>query len=292
MQVSRRGFLLGSVGARALLAAGYKVVPGWPELPAGWNFGEVAGVDVDSRGHVYVFHRGPHPIMEFESSGKFVRAWGDGLITRAHTVRVDQENQLWVIDVGGHVVLKMNPQGRVVMQLGRQNVAGEGRGNFNQPTDVAVAPNGDFFVSDGYGNSRVVKFSREGKYLLEWGKKGSGEGEFHLPHAIVLDGRGRVYVADRSNSRIQIFDGGGKFLGQWANIGGFSGLEMTRDDHVWAAGGSRVVLLNLEGQARETLAPAGKLPGQVEGAHGIALGAAGEVYVAELNWRVQKFVRG
>ena len=282
------GCALGQQGNIALL--GYKVVPSWPELPAGWNFGEVAGVAAGSRGHVYVFHRGPHPIMEFESGGKFVRSWGDGLITRAHTVRVDHENNIWVIDVGAHVVLKMNPQGRVIMQLGRQGLPGTGPNSFNQPTDVAVAPNGDFYVSDGYGNSRVVKFSRNGKYLLEWGKKGSGEGEFNLPHAVVLDARGRVYVSDRSNARIQVFDSNGKFLAQWTNVGSFSGLEMTPDQRLWAAGGSSVLLLNLEGQILGSLAGPGKLPGQLEAAHGVAVGPAGEVYVAELNWRVQKFV--
>lgn len=298
MEMSRRSLLLSGLavrahwGQRSVAGLGYRVVPEWPELPAEWNFGEVAGVAADSRGHVYVFHRGPHPIMEFESDGKFVRAWGDGMITRSHTVRVDREDNLWVIDVGGHIVLKMNPRGRVIMQLGRQNVAGVGRGNFNQPTDVAFTPNGDFYVSDGYGNSRVVKFSREGRYLFEWGKKGTGEGEFNLPHAVALDARGRVYVSDRSNNRIQIFDGDGKFLAQWANIDSFSGLQMTPDQRLWAAGGSEVVLLNLEGQKLGRLAPEGRLPGQVEGAHGIALSNAGEIYVAELNWRVQKFVKG
>jgi DNA-binding beta-propeller fold protein YncE len=185
----------------------------------------------------------------------------------------------------------MNPQGRVLMQLGRRGVPGTGHANFNMPTDVAFAPNGDFYVTDGYGNSRVVKYSREGKYLLEWGTKGSGPGEFMLPHAVVLDARGRVYVADRETRRIEIFDSAGKFLSQWKDIGGFSGLAMTKEQQIWAAGGSYVVLLNLEGQALGTLAPPGKLPGQVDAAHGIAVADRGDVYVAELNWRVQKFIK-
>jgi DNA-binding beta-propeller fold protein YncE len=155
---------------------------------------------------------------------------------------------------------------------------------------VAFAPNGDFYVTDGYGNSRVVKFSRDGRYQFEWGTKGSGPGEFLLPHAAVLDAQGRVYVADRENRRIEIFDGNGKFLTQWANIGGFSGLVMTKDQRIWAAGGGQVVLLNLDGQVLDRL-PEGNLPGQVSAAHGIAVSNSGEVYVAELNWRAQKFVR-
>jgi DNA-binding beta-propeller fold protein YncE len=292
---------------------GYKAVPDWPDLPAGWNFGEVAGVAAYARGHVLVFHRGPHPLMEFDNAGKFVRAWGDGMVSwspgpnnptyahiparpacdscGAHTVRVDPDGNIWAVDDGGHVVVKMNPQGRVMMQLGRKGVSGTGHANFNMPTDVAFAPNGDFYVTDGYGNSRVVKFSRDGQYLLEWGAKGTGPGEFMLPHAVVLDAQGRVYIADRETRRIEIFDANGKFLTQWTDIGGFSGLAITKDQRIWAAGGSRVVLLNLDGQVLGTLAPPGNLPGHVNAAHGISLGEAGEVYVAELNWRVQKFVK-
>jgi len=302
---------LGQPGGVAAL--GYKAVPDWPDLPAGWNFGEVAGVAAGAGGRVLLFHRGPHPIMEFESGGKFVRSWGDGMISwfpgpntptygliparpacdscGAHSVRIDPEGNIWTIDAGGHVVVKMNPKGRVILQLGRKGVLGTGRGNFNMPTDVAFAPNGDFYVTDGYGNSRVVKFSREGQYLLEWGTKGSGPGEFLLPHAVVLDARQRVYVSDRENRRIEVFDSGGKFLTQWANIGGFSGLAITKDQQIWAAGGGNVVLLNLEGQILGRLAPPGNLPGQVSAAHGIAVSDAGEVYVGELNWRVQKFVK-
>ncbi|HZS49225.1 MAG TPA: peptidyl-alpha-hydroxyglycine alpha-amidating lyase family protein [Bryobacterales bacterium] len=292
---------------------GYKAVPDWPDLPAGWNFGEVASVAADSHGHVLVFHRGPHPIMEFDSGGKFVRSWGDGMISTspgpnnptyalvpprppcdscgAHSVRLDPDGNIWVVDDGGHVVIKMNPQGRVVMELGRRGVPGSGHANFNLPTDVAFAPNGDFYVTDGYGNSRVVKFARDGRYLLEWGTRGSGPGEFLLPHAVVLDAQGRVYVADRESRRIEIFDSDGKFLRQWGNIGAFSGLAITGDQRIWAAGGGNVVLLNLEGQILGKLAPSGKLPGQVDAAHGIAVTTGGDVYVAELNWRVQKFVK-
>jgi peptidylamidoglycolate lyase len=293
-------------------ALGYKAVPGWPDLPEGWNFGEVAGVAAAGN-RVVVFHRGPHPIMEFESGGRFVRAWGDGMISSssgpntptygvipprpacdscgAHAIRIDPEGNIWVVDVGGHVVVKMNPKGRVVLQLGRKGVSGAGHGNFNLPTDVAFAPNGDFYVSDGYGGSRVVKFSADGRYLLEWGTKGAGPGEFLLPHGVAVDARGRVYVSDRETRRIEVFDPNGRFLTQWNNVGGFSGLAMTAEQQLWAAGGDRVVLLNLEGQALGRLAPGGNLPGQVSAAHGIAAGPAGEVYVAELNWRVQKFVK-
>jgi hypothetical protein len=292
---------------------GYKAVPDWPELPAGWNFGEVASVTTDAHGHVFVFHRGPHPIMEYLSAGGFVRAWGDGMISwrqgptppsytstgprpncdscGAHSVRIDPEGNLWEVDDGGNVVVKMNPQGRVMMELGRRGLAGTGHDTFNMPTDVGFAPNGDFYVTDGYGNTRVVKFSREGKYLMEWGTRGSGPGEFALPHAVVVDAQQRVYVSDRENRRIEVFDSNGKFLTQWPNVGGFSGLAITKDQHIWAAGGSQVLLFNLDGQVLGSLAPPGKLPGQVDAAHGVAVTDSGEIYVAELNWRIQKFVK-
>ena len=267
-----------------------RVVADWPALPAGWNFGEVAGIEADSRGHVFIFHRGTHPLMEFDARGSFVRSWLDDMITRAHSVRVDRESNIWIVDVGAHVVFKMNPQGRVIMVLGRRGQAGTTETSFNQPADVAFAPNGDFYVADGYGNSRVVKFNREGKYLLEWGKKGTAPGEFNLPHAVVLDPRGRVLVSDRENRRIQIFDPTGKFLAQWNGVGSISGLDLTPDGKLLAAGGARLVLLDLDGRVVGSVAPAGRLAGEVSAAHGVAAGPHGEVYVAELNWRAQKFI--
>jgi len=297
----------------------YNLLAEWPiqaksaaGTPAGpWNFIQVTAVAIDRRGHVLVLHRGAHPIMEFESSGKFVRSWGDGMISEgkvvaiaprdrsaggsgysavygpagcsscgAHSIRVDPEGNIWVVDATGHVVYKMNPQGKVVMRLGRQGVTGMGHDTFNLPTDVAFAPNGDLYVSDGYGNARVVKYSRDGKYLIEWGTRGTGPGEFGLPHNLVVDPQGRVYVTDRDNRRIQIFDSNGKFLNQWANTGGISTLLMTKDQHVWAGG----VLRDLQGTVLD------KLPGDPDG-HGTAVSDSGDVYIAQLNGTVQKFVK-
>jgi len=300
MSAGMRFFILaGLLGVAAaqqekLPDLGYQAAPEWPQLPAGWNFGETSGVDTDSRGHVYVFNRGPHPIVEFESNGKFVRSWGDAMFTRSHGLRLDHQDNIWAVDVDGHVVLKMNPQGRVVMVLGRRGQSGTNQTNFNRPTDVAVASSGDFYVADGYGNSRVVKFSRDGNFLLEWGKKGTAQGEFDLPHTVVLDARGRVYVGDRENRRVQIFDPNGKFLAEWKHVGSPWGLDMTPDQRLFLADGynNRVLLLNLEGQILGSLGGPGKLPGQFAFAHAIAATNGGELYVAEiLNWRAQKFLR-
>jgi DNA-binding beta-propeller fold protein YncE len=193
---------------------------------------------------------------------------------------VDAAGNIWAVDATGHVVYKMDPQGKVLMRLGRHGVSGMARDTFNLPTDVAFAPNGDLYVSDGYGNPRVVKYSRDGKYLLEWGKRGTGPGEFGLPHNLVVDARGRVYVTDRDNQRIQIFDSTGKFLNQWTNTGGISSLFMTKDQHIWAGG----VLRDLEGKVL------GALPGN-PGGHGAAVSDSGDVYIAQLSGIVQKFIK-
>jgi DNA-binding beta-propeller fold protein YncE len=281
--------------------------------PGAWNFIQVASVAVSARGNILVLHRGAHPLMEFEPGGKFVRSWGDGLFSEgkvgaipqsfwtddksrysavygpagctscgAHSVRVDPQGNVWVIDAPGHVVYKMSPDGKEVMRLGTKGTAGTGPNTFNLPTDVAFAPGGDVYVTDGYGGARVVKYARDGKYLLEWGKRGKGPGEFGLPHNIVVDREGRVYVTDRDNQRIQVFDANGKFLTQWVETGGISGLAISRDQRIWAGG----ILRDLDGKVLGRL----DAPG-VAGGHGAAVSDSGEVYIAQLNGTVQKFVR-
>ena len=294
---------------------GYKEVPEWPAevasaagTPAGpWNFIQVSGVAVDGQGHVLVLHRGAHPILEFESNGKFVRSWGDGMFSEgkvvaiaprdrvpgralysavygpagcdscgAHSIRVDPESNIWVVDAPGQIVYKMDRAGKVILQLGRKGVT------FNLPTDVAFAANGDFYVTDGYAGARVVKFSRNGKYLLEWGKRGTGPGEFELPHNVAVDAAGKVYVSDRETRRIEVFDSNGRFLKQWPTSEGVSGLFLTRDQKLWAGG----VLLNLKGEV------VAKLPGgSAGGAHAVAVSGSGDVYLAQLSGKVQKFIR-
>jgi DNA-binding beta-propeller fold protein YncE len=202
----------------------------------------------------------------------------------AHSVRVDPEGNIWLVDAPGHVVYKTNPDGKVILQLGQKGVAGMGPNNFNLPTDVAFAPNGEFYVSDGYGNPRVVKYSHDGKYLLEWGKRGSGPGEFQLPHNIAVDQQGRVYVSDRENRRVEVFDPNGKFLSQWPDIGGVSALWITKDQQMWTGG----VLRDLNGKAVGRLAAEAGGPG---GPHGITVSESGDIYVAQLSGSAQKFVK-
>ena len=274
---------------------GFKVVPDWDQLPTGWHYDEVSWTAIDAQGHVYVFNRGPHAIIEYEPNGKFVRSFGEGLFTRTHGARFDREGNMWAVDVSGHTIFKLDPKGRVQMILGRKGSQGanEDPVHFNRPADAVVAPNGDIYVADGYGNSRVVKFNKDGKFLKAWGKKGTNPGEFNLVHAVALDNRGRVYVGDRENYRIQVFDSEGNFLHQWTHIGSPWGIDITADQRIFMADGhnNHVLVLNLEGQILAKIGSPGKRPGEFIHSHGIAVTPDGkDFYVAEtVNWRVQKF---
>ena len=279
--------------------------------PAPWHFGEVVAVATTAGGNILVLHRGAQPVMEFDVTGKFLRSWGEGTLSEgkvtgilpesrapnssgytvvygpagchacgAHSIRVDADGNIWLVDAAAHAVYKTDSQGNVLLQLGEKGVAGTDRSHFNLPTDVAIAPDGSIYVSDGYGSARVVKFSSEGQFILEWGKRGTGPGEFGLPHNLVVDDRGRVYVTDRDNQRIQVFDSEGKFLDQWRDVGGVSTLFMTKNGQIWAGG----VLRNPDGTE------ATRLPGDV-GGHGTTVAADGSVFVAQLSRVVQKFVR-
>src|SRR5207237_1314855 len=184
----------------------YRPVTGWPQLPRGVELGPVSAVATDAKDRVYVAHRGPRPVLVFDRDGPFLRSGGDDHIKTAHGLRVDPEGNVWVTDIGDHLVMKFDPEGKLLLSLGRKGLAGDQPDRFDRPTDVAVSPAGEFYVADGYGNARVLKFDRAGKLLRRWGTKGTGEGEFDLPHAICLDSKGRVYVGDRENNRVQIFD--------------------------------------------------------------------------------------
>src|SRR4029453_16746281 len=178
------------------------------------------------------------------------------------------------------VVYKMTAEGKELMRLGTKGVSGSSQTTFNLPTDIGFAPNGDIYITDGYGGARVVKFSRDGKYLLEFGKRGDGPGEFRLPHNLVVDAQGRVYVSDRDNQRIEVFDSSGKFLTQWKDTGGVSGVGITKDGRIWAG----AVLRDQSGKAIGRLADGGA-------PHGVAMTESGDVYLAQLSGVVQKFVR-
>ncbi len=281
--------MLLSLSARA----GYRVVPDFPQLPKGIRLAGVSGVATDSKGNVLVFHRGAEPLLVFEPSGKFVRAFGKGLFKSAHGLRVDKDDNIWTTDNADHIVIKFDHEGKVLMTLGERGVAGEDERHFNKPADIAFGDNGDFFIADGYGNSRVVKFDKNAKFLLAWGKKGKGESEFNIPHAVRIDSKGLLYVGDRENDRVQVFDQNGKFIRQFGGFAPF-GLFITKEDELLVADGraNKVHRVTLEGKVLETWGNRGPEAGNFFLPHGITLAADGAVYVTEIDGkRIQKFVK-
>ena len=218
--------LIISAGAARAQTAGssYQWVDNWAKFPAGvmaWS--AATGVDIDPRnGNIYVFHRNEAmPIMAFDKNGNFLRAWGQGLFKTTHFLRTDREGNVWVTDRGDHQVFKFSPEGTLLLTLGRKGVVGENesRDAFNGVADLVIAKNGDIFIADGEStNTRVVKYSKDGKFVTWWGGKGTEPGKFDEPHSIAIDSDGRLYVGDRRNKRVQVFDQKGKFLKQWNHL--------------------------------------------------------------------------
>ena len=228
----------------------YRTTRDWGELPQGVKWAAVTAVEPSPDGSIYVIHRcfanscagrSEAPILKYNASGKLLKSWGEGMFIFPHGATVDRDGNLWVTDARGeggkgHQVFKFSTDGKVLMTLGKAGVSGSGPDLFDQPTDVVVAPNGNIFVTDSHRNgknNRVVKFDKNGKFLKEWGRKGSGPGEFSEPHTIAMDSRGRLFVGDRENNRIQIFDQDGKLLDVWHQFGRPSGISITKDDTIY-----------------------------------------------------------
>jgi len=267
----------------------YEAVPDFFQLPPSEHFVEVAGVAVNSKGHIYVFHRGKHPLMEFDANGKYLRSIADDLFVTAHTVRVDAEDNIWTTDVGAHTVLKLSPDGRVLLSLGRMRMPGDDVLHFNQPTDVAFDRDGNIYVADGEGNSRVLKFNKYGNVLLGWGMKGSGPGQFDLPHSIAIDGD-LVYVGDRENARIQIFDLNGRYLREW-KLGHPFGLFITPDHFIYMSDAiaGRILKINRDGKVVGVLEGPPPEKGRHFDPHSLAVDKDNCIFTAEvMPWRAQK----
>ena len=205
-------------------------------MPKGWYFGRVSAVATDSAGEVYVFQRGAEadPIVVFDKDGKYLRSWGRDLdFGNEHGLRVDRDDNVWITDNGNHQVMKFNREGELLLTLGVRGESGEDDKHFFRPADITFGPDGSVYVADGYGNARVVKFSPEGEYITAWGKHGTGESEFNIVHSAAVDSKGTVYVSDRENNRIQIFDADGKFLRMWTHLGATQNIFITPDDEMW-----------------------------------------------------------
>jgi len=281
---------------------GYKPVPDVFKLPPGMNFGPCSGVAVNSKGNILVFNRSAHALLEFDGKGKYLRTLAAGFFVNPHGLRVDEDDNIWVTDTGGHFVLKMTAKGRILMILGIKGNAGEWHhaGHlrcFNEPNDLAFGPDGEIYVTQGHGKgeSRVVKFDPDGNFLSTWGGEGKGPGQFNVPHSIVSDRRGMLYIADRSNERIQVFDGNGKYVRESSHPGTPCGLCMCHDHkHIMMAHGHAglIMKLDLNGKVLGASGAQGKGPHRYGEAHYLALDRKENIYVADtLNWNVQKLVK-
>ena len=225
---------------------GYEVDPGFFQLPDGWNFGPTPGAARTPDGNILIFTRGPHALLEFDAEGTFVRELAHGQFETPHGLRVDAEGNIWTTDIAQQLVIKFDRDGRKQMVLGIRGNAGFEIDTlglhaklFDKPTDVAFDSDGNVYISDGYGNSRVVKYTSDGEYVMEWGEHGSEPGQFNLPHTIYVDSSNRVWVGDRNNHRIQVFDTDGNLLEVWDHVGYPWGLSLRRcrRQHVWMADG-------------------------------------------------------
>lgn len=280
---------------------GYKPVPDIFKLPPNVSFGACSSVAVNSKGHILVFNRGKHVLMEFDGDGKFLRSLADGIFTNPHGLRVDDEDNIWTTDNVSHIVVKMDRDGRVRMVLGMKDSSSDWHHfghlkGFDEPNDIAFGRAGEIYVTQGHGKgeSRVLKFDADGDFLKSWGGEGAGPGQFNVPHSIVIDDAGLIYIADRSNQRIQVFDAEGTYLRETRHPGTPCGLCMSSDQHIFMAHGHTGLIMKLDRQGKVLGASGGmgRAPHRYGEAHFIARDQRDDIYVADtLNWRVQKLVK-
>jgi DNA-binding beta-propeller fold protein YncE len=302
--------------ARPCNEFGYQANDNWAQLPAGWNWNEVAGVATDSQDQVFVFNRGKHPIMIFNPDGSFRNSWGEGIFSRPHGISIGPDDSVYCTDDCGHTIRKFTPDGRLLLTLGTSGRPSDTGATsmdfrtirragppFHYPTNLALSPQGEMYVSDGYGNARIHRFSPDGRLIMSWGEPGSGPGQFHIPHGIAIDGQGTVYVADRENSRIQLFTPEGKFLAEWTDVarpcqiflntsgnayvaelgfiaGMWPGTTAPSDD----ATGGRLSIFDQRGRLVERWGGGRNpcTPGDFFAPHGICVDSHGDIYVGEV----------
>ena len=273
----------------------FEVIPDWARLPAGWTFGWIPSVAVDSQDRVYVYSRSQHPMVVFDRNGNFLTSWGDDILKDAHGIFIDADDNIYCTERLTHCVHKFTCDGELQWTLGSPGIPRPPGVPFNKPTDLAIAPDGCFFVSDGYGNFKVHKFSPEGVLQLSWGEPGIGPGQFDLVHSVWVDRDYNVYICDRENNRVQIFDGEGTFLREWPGFLQPDKLWFDRDETIFMAEiGHRVSVLNRGGEILSQWGTAGDEPDEFAGCpHGIWGDSNGDFYVTSVqaNGEIKKFVR-
>jgi DNA-binding beta-propeller fold protein YncE len=299
---------------RINLATAYEVVRTWPVRSDGLAWGAMAGIAIDQSENVWTFNRGSVTVQVFNAAGERVRSWGQGQFREPHQVRIDSSGNVWLVDSGLHVVRKYTTDGKLLLTLGTPGEPGEDSTHLNRPTDVAVAPSGDLFVSDGYGNNRIVQFDARGRFVRTWGALGTAPGEFSLPHSIALDSRGRLLVADRNNARVQVFDQTGRFLEEWRDLLVPWHIVVTERDEIYVVGSSPmrwpklpipgllvgippkdqlVMMFTPDGRVTQLWTfPKGQGPGELDWVHGLAVDRDGNLYLGDIQGRrAQKFLR-
>lgn len=295
----------------------YRVATNWPRLPAGLDLVEVTAMATDSQNRVYVFNRGSHPVAIFSPEGEFISTWGEGVFARAHGITIGPDDAVYCVDDLDHTIKKFSVEGQLLMTLGTsglfsntgatsvdyRNIQRAGP-PFNFPTNLAISSRGDLYIADGYGNARIHRFSTDGKLLLSWGEPGDGPGQFQIPHGIAIDRNDNIYVADRENSRIQIFTANGQYRNEWNNVArpcevfidsqsnvyvaelGFR-AGMWSDTHppTPTATGGRISIFNLEGelQSRWGGGETPCAPGDFFAPHDVWVDSCGNIYISEVT---------
>ena len=273
----------------------YQVVEGWGREPAGRKLGIASGVAVDSQDRVYVVDREPvAAIVVFDRDGYCLTSWGEDIFSLPHDIFIDADDRLYIADCGDHTVRICTTEGEVLQTLGTPGAVGTPGKPFNMPTRAAVAPSGDIYVSDGYGQHRVHRFSPDGALVQSWGTVGTAPEQFTLPHNVFIDREGRVLVADREpNNRIQIFDAEGNFLSEWPGRLFPCGLYIDADDTIYIAEGGGVSIFNRDGKLLSCWKVLGGPDNALHGAHGIWVDRHGDIYVGEVGVEnlLHKFAR-
>jgi DNA-binding beta-propeller fold protein YncE len=298
---------------RVNLAVGYDVDPKWPaDQEHAW--GAMAGIALDASRRIWLFNRGDVPVQVFTDMGKIVRSWGRGQFREPHQVRIDGEGNVWLVDSSLHIVRKFTQEGVLLLTLGTPDTAGDDSAHLNRPTDVAITQEGQVFVADGYGNNRIVHFDREGRFVKTWGELGSRRGMFSLPHSIAVDSRGQLYVADRNNARIQVFDQTGRCLDEWRDLMVPWHIVVTEQDEIYVCGSSPmrwpklpipgllvgippkdqlVMIFTPDGRVKRLWSfPKGQKPGELDWVHALAVDRQGNLYLGDIQGkRAQRFLR-
>jgi hypothetical protein len=295
-------------------APSYDVDAAWPAKPPDFKWGTVPGVTIDAEGNIWLYTRSAPAVQVYAPDGRYLFGWGD--TTGSHQIKIDRDGYVWTANTTDHVVRKHERDGTVVMTLGVEGEAGVDERHFFKPTDMAFASNGDIFVSDGYGNARIVQFDKDGKYIKAWGALGTTDGTFSLPHAIAIDSKDRIYLADRNNARVQVYNSDGGLIDSWKHILVPWGIWITGKDEIWICGSSPmpwaekpggvlgcppkdqlIMKFNTDGKLLELFTfPKGidgqEKPGELNWVHGIAIDSQGNLFLGDIiGQRLQKFLR-